>query len=117
MSRPIQRRTSPFVGLVIGSAAAWLVSGHALAQSPPARALPTFAVDSAWPKVPERYKLGDISSIAIDAGGNAYVLHRPRTLKPEDAVKAAPAVVVLDPAGGFLRAWGGAGAGFEWPER
>ncbi len=117
MSRTVRLRTSPFVALVIGGAAAWLVSGHAMAQSPRPRALPTFVVDPSWPNVPERYKLGDISSIAIDANGNAHVLHRPRTLKPEDAAKTAPPVVVFDPAGRFLRAWGGAGAGFEWPER
>jgi len=45
------------------------------------------------------------------------VLHRPRTLKPEDAAKAAPAVMVFDPAGNFVKSWGGPGSGFEWPER
>ena len=30
---------------------------------------------------------------------------------------AAPPVVEFDIAGNFLRAWGGAGDGFEWPER
>ena len=74
-------------------------------------------MDSSWPKVPDRYKLGDISSIALDAQDNAYVLHRPRTLKPESAASAAPAVVVFDPAGNFIKAWGGAGSGYEWPER
>ncbi len=53
-----------------------LPGGHAFAQQQP-RALPTFAVDPSWPKVPDKYKLGDISSIAIDAQDNAYVLHRP----------------------------------------
>jgi sugar lactone lactonase YvrE len=74
-------------------------------------------VDASWPKVPDHLKLGDISSIALDAQDNAYVLHRPRTLKPENAANAAPAVVVFDPAGNFIRAWGGAGPDYEWPER
>ena len=30
---------------------------------------------------------------------------------------AAPAVVVFNPAGNFIRAWGGPGAGYEWVER
>src|SRR5438034_9580306 len=47
------------------------------------RSLPTFEVDRAWPKVPPQWKLGDASSIAIDAQDNVWVLHRPRTLKPE----------------------------------
>ena len=70
-----------------------------------------------WPKVPEKYKLGDISSIAIDAQDNAYVLHRPRTLKAENAGSAAPPVVVFDANGNFIKAWGGPGAGYEWVER
>ena len=79
--------------------------------------MPTFAVDPSWPKVPEKYKLGDISSIAIDAQDNAYVLHRPRTLKPENAASAAPPVMVFDANGNFIKAWGGPGAGYEWIER
>ncbi len=81
------------------------------------RSLPTFEVDRAWPKVPPQWKLGDPSSIAIDARDNVWVLHRPRTLKPEDAAKAAPPVIVFDTAGNYIKAWGGAGSGYEWPER
>jgi hypothetical protein len=82
------------------------------------RSLPTFEVDRAWPKVPPQWKLGDPSSIAIDAQDHVWVLHRPRTLvKPEDAAKAAPAVIVFDTAGKYIKAWGGAGSGYEWPQR
>jgi hypothetical protein len=83
----------------------------------PSRNVPTFEVDPSWPKVPEKWQLGDVSSIAVDAQGNAWVLHRPRTLKPEQAVMAAPPILVFDPAGNFLKAWGGAGSGYEWVER
>ena len=82
------------------------------------RSLPTFEVDRSWPKVPPQWKLGDPSSIAIDAQDHVWVLHRPRTLvKPGDAAKAAPPVIVFDTAGNFIKAWGGAGKGYEWPER
>src|SRR5262245_10727037 len=81
------------------------------------RSLPTFEVDRAWPKVPPQWKLGDQSSIAIDARDNVWVLHRPRTLKPEQASMAAPPVIVFDTAGNYIKAWGGAGNGYEWPER
>jgi DNA-binding beta-propeller fold protein YncE len=77
--------------------------------------VPIFEVDSGWPKVPEKWRLGDASSIGIDAQDNVYVLHRPRTLK--SGQPAAPAILVFDAAGNFLRAWGGPGQGFEWPER
>jgi DNA-binding beta-propeller fold protein YncE len=104
------------LAIAAASAAVCFLGVPATAQQQP-RAVPTFAVDASWPKIPDKYKLGDISSIALDAQDNAYVLHRPRTLKPEDAASAAPAVVVFDPAGNFLKAWGGAGPGYEWPER
>ena len=81
------------------------------------RSLPTFEVDRAWPKIPPQWKLGDPSSMAIDAKDNVWVLHRPRTLKPADAAKAAPPVIVFDTAGNYVKAWGGAAAGYEWPER
>jgi len=82
-----------------------------------ARNMPTFEVDSSWPKVPDKWKLGDVSSIAIDAQGNAWVLHRPRTLKPDQAAMAAPPIIVFNPAGDFIKAWGGEGTGYEWVER
>jgi hypothetical protein len=103
--------------IIVPLAAALLFTTHASAQSQPPRPVPTFAVDASWPKVPPQWKLGDASSIAIDAQDIVYVLHRPRTLKPEDAAKAAPPVMVFDPAGNFVKSWGGPGSGFEWPER
>jgi hypothetical protein len=36
-----------------------------------ARNVPMFEVDPSWPKVPAKWKLGDVSSIAIDPQGNA----------------------------------------------
>jgi len=97
----------------------WLSSAvfSAQAAEPTSRSLPIFEVDRAWPKVPPQWKLGDPSSIAIDAQDNVWVLHRPRTLKPEQAAMAAPPVIVFDTAGNYIKAWGGAGKGYEWPER
>ena len=88
-------------------------------QSPQAqtRSVPVFEVDPAWPKLSPQFKLGDASSFAIDAQDNVWLLHRPRTLKPEESGKAAPAIVVFDAAGNFMKAWGGAGSGYDWPER
>jgi len=99
--------------------ATWLSNATVSAQSAPAksRSVPVFEVDRAWPKVPPQWKLGDASSVAIDAKDNVWVLHRPRTLKPEQAAMAAPPVIVFDTAGNYIKAWGGAGQGYEWPER
>ena len=89
-------------------------AGTATAQG---RSLPIFEVDATWPTVPAEMKLGAPSSIAIDAQDNVWVLHRPLTLPPEQAAMAAPPVVVFDTAGNFIKAWGGPGAGYEWPQR
>jgi len=104
-----------FIAFVIVAVAA----GKQFSQTTPAqvRSLPIFEVDRTWPKIPPQWKLGDPSSVAIDARDNVWVLHRPRTLKPELAAMAAPPVIVFDTAGNYIKAWGGAGNGYEWPER
>src|SRR5438874_9871995 len=81
------------------------------------RSLPTFEVDKTWPKVPANMKVGDVSSIAIDAKDNAWVLSRPRTLKGDDLKRAAPPIMIFDAQGNYVRGWGGNGQGYEWPER
>ena len=80
--------------IVVGVEGTWPFGREAVAQASQAqgRNLPIFEVDPSWPKVPAKWKLGDVSSIAIDAQGNAWVLHRPRTLKPDQAAMAAPPI-------------------------
>ena len=108
-------------GLVViaGADANWLSRAVVAAQTAQVktRGLPMFEVDRTWPKVPPKWKVGDQSSFAIDAQDNVWLIHRPRTLKPEEAAMAAPPVMVFDTAGNFVKAWGGAGNGYEWPER
>jgi hypothetical protein len=82
-----------------------------------AATVPVFEVDPSWPKVPAKWKLGDASSVAVDAEDHIWVLHRPRTLPAGQSAMAAPPVMVFDQAGNFLKAWGGAAGGYEWPER
>ena len=111
------RKLTLFASLV---AAVTLATMSAVAQSgakPQARALPTFEIDRSWPKPVTKWKLGDASSFAVDAQDNVWLLHRPRQLKGDDLKIAAPPVVVFDGTGNLLKAWGGAGAGYEWPER
>jgi DNA-binding beta-propeller fold protein YncE len=81
------------------------------------RSLPTFEVDEGWMKVPEQWKLGDASSFAVDSGRNVWLLHRPWTLPAEDAAMAAPPIMVFDSGGNFVKALGGPGDGYDWPQR
>ncbi|HUP95850.1 MAG TPA: hypothetical protein VM164_13145 [Burkholderiales bacterium] len=94
-----------------------LLATRASAQTTSGRSLPIFEVDPAWPRVPAKWKLGHPSSIAIDAQDNVWVLTRPKTLLLDTSVTAAPAIVVFSNAGEFIKAWGGKGNGYEWPER
>jgi hypothetical protein len=81
------------------------------------RQLPRFEVETGWLKVPPQFRVGDVSSFAVNAHDEVFLLHRPRTLKPDQAAMAAPPVMVFDASGNYLRSWGGAGAGYEWIER
>jgi len=80
--------------------------------------VPIFEVDPLWPKpLPNEGLLGMTIGVSVDAQDNVWLLHRPRTLKPEQAAMAAPPVIVFDAAGNFVKAWGGAASGYDWPER
>ena len=79
--------------------------------------IPTFRVDVDWPQVPSQWKLGHVSSIAIDADDNAWILHRTHLLTGTDAALAAPAVLGFDPDGQFIDAWGGETDNYDWPQR
>jgi len=57
------------------------------------RVIPTFRNDPGWPNVPAQWRLGEVSSIAIDAQDNAWFLHRPWTL-PEDEVAFAVSTIM-----------------------
>src|SRR6266446_8571710 len=102
-------------GVAVALPGKYLLGSTATAQTP--RALPTFEIEKDWPKVPPQWKVGDVSSFTTDAQGNIWLIHRPRTLKGEDLKKAASPVMVFDVNGNFIKAWGGEGQGYEWPQR
>ena len=119
------RHRIPTAGLLVAASIAGLIIGQssftpaAPAQGAEKQAggIPTFELDRSWPKVPDKWKLGDASSVAVDEQDHVWVLHRPRTLPADQIAKAAPPVLEFDPAGNFVQAWGGSGEGYEWPER
>jgi hypothetical protein len=98
-----------------------VVRGPSAQQSPsPAAAasgVPTFKPDSTWPSLPVNWVLGEVSSIAVDSRDHIWVLHRPRSIPPQQRASAAPPVLEFDMAGTLLGSWGGPGEGFDWPER
>ena len=60
--------------------------------------------------------MGHVASVAVDRHDHVWMLHRPNTI-PEDRRKnAAPPVLEFDAAGKFVKAWGGPGSGYDWPD-
>src|SRR5690349_3575902 len=93
-----------------------------------ARAIaPIFEVDPLWPKpLPNHWLLGMTIGVWADEQDNIWIFHRGAdtlhanekalTLGVGECCQSAPPVLVFDPAGNLLRAWGGPGTGYEWPE-
>ena len=84
--------------------------------------VPQFERDPAWPKVPEKWKMGFGSAITGDEQGHVWVLSRPRGLRyprrtaPDLTSTPAPPVMEFDQAGTFIQGWGGeSGPGYQWP--
>src|SRR5207247_560980 len=82
----------------------------------PAREVPTFKVDASWPKIPNNWQFGQVSSVAIDAQDHVWILQRPGTLSAAEKPRAAPPVLEFNADGTFIQAWGGPGPQYEWPE-
>src|SRR5262249_46961369 len=85
-------------------------AGAAPAQNPKVRP------GGAWPKLPNKWIMAIVSSTWIDEQDHLWVLQRPNTLSAEEKAKAAPPVLEFDAQGNFIQAWGGPGAGYDWPE-
>jgi DNA-binding beta-propeller fold protein YncE len=112
------RRTLATVALV-GLVSAVLVHRAPLLQAQQVRQpqmMPAFEVDATWPKLPNNWVLGQVPGIAVDRHDHVYILHRPRTVPEAQRANAAPAVLEFDAVGKFVKAWGGPGQGFDWPD-
>ena len=88
---------------------------------------PRFEVDPLWPKpLPNHWLLGMTIGVWVDEQDHVWIIHRGTPtlhaneraldLKVGECCTAAPPVLVFDQAGNLVRAWGGPGQGYEWPE-
>ena len=84
---------------------------------------PSFRVDPFWPQeLPNNWILGQVSGLSVDAEDHVWIVHRPGSLdsrqRGEEGLCCVPAppVIEFSPDGTVLRAWGGPGDGFEWPQ-
>jgi hypothetical protein len=112
----MRRLLTVWVAVIFGSAVATIAS-----QSPsPAARVPTFEVDPMWPRpLPNRWLVGAVAGVAVDARDHVWIVHRPTSLQPNETRsiwRAAPPVLEFDPAGNLVSSWGGPGDGYEWPD-
>jgi hypothetical protein len=96
-------------------AACW--TGRTAARAAVDPAPPAFRVDPSWPRpLPNQWRLGPVSGISVDARDHVWIVHRAEAVAQAGGTPAPP-VVEFDAAGSVVQAWGGPGAGYDWPEQ
>jgi len=130
--KTIKGRRNVYIGAVLAAIIAALGFGQAAlenradAQGRNVQA-PMFEVDPLWPKpLPNHWLLGMTIGVWVDDQDHIWIIHRGAPtlhanekaldLKVGECCTAAPPVLVFDQAGNLVRAWGGPGPGYEWPE-
>jgi hypothetical protein len=131
MSRERQSRSSVARILGLGCAAAALWLGERVVTARAQQELveaPVFEVDPLWPKpLPNNWVLGSTIGVGVDSRDHVFIIHRQATVEPGNEGGAAanpplstccvpaPPVLEFDPEGNLVNAWGGPGAGYDWP--
>ena len=92
-------------------AGAALAIGAALAATHSAAAqsrVPRYEADLAWPKpLPDRWVLGGLGGVCVDARGHVFILNRQDVLEGELSTgRLAPPIIEFDPAGNVVNSWG-----------
>ena len=117
MTKRFQTIAFLLVGIV--ATVAWSQGGLEQTASAQAGAaaqqVPKFRAEGSWPKLPSQWVMAIVSSTWIDEQDHLWVLQRPNTLSDDEKPKAAPPVLEFDAEGNFVQAWGGHGAGYDWP--
>jgi hypothetical protein len=105
------------ISICLGAVGAIALAATFAGQSQPREGVPAFRTDPPWPRIPNNWIFGEVSSIAVDPQDHVWILHRPATVPEAQRTNAAPPVLEFDSAGKFIQSWGGPGSGYEWPER
>ncbi len=114
MKRKLWLGVGASLAFAIAASVSTRVANRVMAADTPAEKVPTFEVDTTWPQLPNGWVMGNVSKIVVDSHDNVWLIHRPRTVPAGKT--AAPPVVELDNSGKFVRAWGGEGDGYDWPD-
>ncbi len=101
---------------------------QASAQAGGGISAPRFEVDPMWPKpLPNGWYIGQAIGVWADTQDHVWIIHRNDSPDPVEAAadqnpptgeccKKAPPIIEFDQAGNVVRAWGGPGQGYDWPD-
>ena len=134
MIKAVQRRNLLVYGGALAAGIVGLAAGQSVLRSTATAQssmveIPIFEVDPLWPKpLPNEGLLGMVIGVSVDAQDNVWIVHRgSQTLNNNEkgaelnppiaaCCRSAPPVLAFNQAGDTIRAWGGPGEGYEWPE-
>lgn len=91
---------------------------------------PRFEVDPMWPRpLPNHWILGSVIGVGVDSRDHVFIIHRgDSTLNQRteagmaanppvaECCRSAPPILEFDSDGALVKAWGGPGEGYDWPE-
>jgi len=118
MARGALWRVGPV--FAVATASISLIAARSIRAPEAIMRIPQFQVDPFWPKpLPNHWIVGAVVGVDVDEHDHVWIVHRPSTLQPNEVRsiwRAAPPVLELDRDGTLLSAWGGPGAGYDWPQ-
>jgi hypothetical protein len=126
------RKRQKLLGITSLMAFAALAVGQANLRADASQTVqaPRFEVDPFWPKpLPNHWILGSVIGVGVDARDHVFIIHRgDSTLNQRteagaaanppiaECCRAAPPILEFDAEGTLVKAWGGPGEGYDWPE-
>lgn len=129
MTQALTLRRVVFAGLSIVLSTGFLTLAAPLATAAEGEGVPYFEVDPYWPQpLPNHWVLGSAIGVGVDSRDHVYVIHRRNTFNERTEIGAtteppsstccipAPNILEFDPEGNLVKAWGGGGEGYVWPE-
>ncbi len=104
---------TPFLGSCVGAD-----DGDTTRESDAGGGVPTFTVDPSWPlEMPDKWIMGAVTAVFVDAQDHVWITHLPETLTPEEisvvqepplgtCCVPAPVVIEFDAEGNVVQGWG-----------
>jgi DNA-binding beta-propeller fold protein YncE len=104
MTRRTHFLLTPGICAVFAMAAGILCPSSSLAQV----RVPQYEVELSWPKpLPDRWVLGGLGGVCVDAQDHVFLLNRQDVLEGDlNAGHLAPPVIEFDPVGNLVNSWG-----------